>query len=212
MNTQPLFNYLNQEFGVSALESDMQEIINIVNLMTIQDQLNDLSERLNRIEAQLATNHNSVADAIKPKPIEPDYSHLLPDGYEFCKEQDAEKWVKVEMKENMLEQQPVGFLIDSRVFVRGIMQDSYRPIRPIKYHVAVHEVVTAEPDPYQPDWSKAPEGTVAHAYDESKLGYWYKIIFNDSDTIFKQISERSNLHLPSGLDWKQSLRVNPKLK
>jgi hypothetical protein len=212
MNTQPLFNYIHQEFGVSALETDMQEIINIVNLMTIQEELNYLSERLNRIEEQLATNHNSVADAIRP--TEPDYTHLLPEGYEFCAEQDAEKWVKVKYESGWV----LGAIVDKSDSMRMtvIMSESikpyYRPIRQIKYHVAVHEVVTAEPDPYQPDWTKAPEGTVAHAYDESKLGYWYTIIFNNSDTIFKQMSERSNLRLPSGLDWKQSLRVNPKLK
>lgn len=197
--------------------------------MTIQDQLNDLSERLNRIEAQLGTNHNSVADAqsptrmkyanqwrsfIEPKPTEPDYSHLLPEGYEFCEEQDAEKWVKVKWNAGWL----IGTIINVSdnfkmdMIMRKDVIEQYRPIRPIKHHVAVHEVVTAEKDPHQPDWTKAPEGTVAHAYDESKLGYWYTIIFNNSDTIFKQMSEPSNLRLPSGLDWKQSLRVNPNLK
>jgi hypothetical protein len=287
MNTQPLFNYLHQEFGVSALESDMQEIINIVNLMTIQEQLNYLSERLNQIEEQLATNHNSVADAInvqyelpnfvpdwkdapedavcvamdkdgywfwwdnnptrnnrvwftvddksrwaigittnasrlhpdywknslqeRPKPTEPDYTHLLPEGYEFCTEEQAEKWVKVKIL-GITEESDLGNVCTTNKYMIKGREKLYRPIRKIKYHVAVHEVVTIEPDPYQPDWSKAPEGTVAHAYDESKLGYWYKIIFNNSDTIFKQIFEPSNLRLPSGLDWKKSLRLNPKLK
>jgi hypothetical protein len=136
MNTQPLFNYLNQEFGVSPLESDMQEIINIVNEMTIQEQLNDLSERLNRIEEQLGTNHNSVADAIRPKPI--------------------------------------------------------------------------EPDPYQVDWNIAPEGTVAHAYDADGQGHWYTVTCGQFGFSIKYYT--SEFALPSGLDWKQSLRVNPKLK
>jgi len=136
INTQTLFNYLNQEFGVSPLESDMQEIINIVNEMTTQEQLNDLSERLNRIEQQLGTNHNSVADAIRPKPI--------------------------------------------------------------------------EPDPYQVDWNKAPEGTLAHAYDGDGQGYWYTVTCKKVG--FCTEHYKSEFALPSGLDWMQSLRVNPKLK
>jgi len=211
MNTQPLFNYLNQEFGISPLETEMQEIINIVNLMTIQEQLKDLHNQVNRIEAQLgiATNHNSVADAQRAKPIEPDYSHLLPEGYEFCQEQDAEKWVKVELYKNTeeLEQNPIG---EFWIGIADKYKPYYRPIRPIKYHVALHEVVTIEPDPYQPDWSKAPEGTVAHAYDVSQLGYWYKVVLIEH--IFLQKFENSNNTLPTGLDWKKSLRLNPKLK
>jgi hypothetical protein len=207
MNTQPLFNYIHQEFGVSALETEMQEIINIVNLMTIQEELNYLSERLNRIEAQLATNHNSVADAIKP--TEPDYSHLLPEGYEFCEEEQAEKWVKVQLNLGVPESEQafVGYVWHSP---DKINFKSYRPIRPIKYHVAVHEVVTAEPDLYQPDWTKAPRGTVAHAYDGDGKGYWYRVICKDVE--FCTEHNKSEFALPSDLDWKQSLRVNPNLK
>jgi hypothetical protein len=149
----------------------------------------------------------------RPKPTEPDYSHLLPEGYEFCEEEQAEKWVKVESKGS----EAVGIVVDvSNAMDMHIMdlhwKPFYRPIRPIKYHVAVHEVVTIEPDPYQPDWTKAPEETVAHAYDKSELGYWYKIVFDNTNNLFTQMSRPSNLRLPSGLDWKNSLRVNPKLK
>ena len=86
----------------------------------------------------------------------------------------------------------------------------YRPIRPIKYHVAVHEVVTAEPDPYQVDWSKAPRGTVAHSWDGDGQGYWYRVTCEDVG--FCPEYYKSEFALPSGLDWKNSLRVNPKLK
>jgi len=175
-------------------------------MKTIQEQLKDLHNQVNRIEAQLATNHNSVADAIRPKPIEKDYSHLLPEGYEFCQEQDVEKWVKVELSD-VLGENELGCVVNNKYCGN---KPFYRPIRPIKYHVAVHEVVTAEPDPYQPDWSKAPEGTVAHAYDVSQLGYWYKVVLIEH--IFLQKFENSNNTLPSGLDWKKSLRINPNLK
>jgi hypothetical protein len=224
--------------------------------MNIQDQLNDLSERLNRIEEKLATNHNSVADAIRQ--TEPDYTHLLPEGYEFCAEEQAEKWVKVEYNSNEKGQNEIGFITRRPI---SDYKPFYRPIRKIKYHVAVHEVVTIEPDPYtiekhgdgwaiykgrdlmhhgynlgqihdeklaqyiggllkgfkdtqpdpyQPDWSNAPEGTVAHAYDLSGLGYWYTR--NTLVNVWIGNCIESPHCLPSGLDWKQSLRVNPKLK
>jgi hypothetical protein len=177
--------------------------------MTIQDQLNDLNNRLNRMEEKLATNHNSVADAIKPKPIEPDYSHLLPEGYEFCEEQDAEKWVKVEILGLDMEAN-LGEVKSSTINIIESRIKAYRPIRPIQYHVAIHEVVTAEKDPYQPDWTQAPEGTVAHAFDLSGLGYWYTR--NTLVSVWIGNCIASPHTLPSGLDWKQSLRVNPNLK
>jgi hypothetical protein len=148
----------------------------------------------------------------RPAKTEPDYTHLLPDGYEFCAEQDAEKWVKVEYSANHrseLDEYNLGYVINVNP---NFLIGTWKPIRPIQYHIAVHEAVTAQPDPYQVDWSNAPEWAVGHAYDKSELGYWYKIIFDKTDTLFTQMSERSNLRLPSGLDWKKSLRVNPKLK
>jgi hypothetical protein len=290
MSTQPLFNYLHQEFGVSALETEMQEIINIVNNMTLEEQLYNLNKRLNRIEEQLATNHNSVADAqnikyeqpnfvpdwkdapedavcvtmdldgtwywhkikaykrcvewlsgkviiptagyctnalrLHPdywkhslqsrpeqnepiKPTEPDYTHLLPEGYEFCAEQDASDMLKVELMciDGEIE---LGCTQSAKYTMLAQVKPYYRPIRKIKYHVAVHEVVTAEPDLYQPDWSNAPEGTVAHAWDEDGQGYWYRVTCEDVG--FCTEYYKSEFALPSGLDWKKSLRVNPKLK
>ena len=180
------------------------------NNMTIQDQLNYLYERLNRIEEQLATNHNSVADAIKP--TEPDYTHLLPEGYEFCAEQDAEKWVKVECPSWYEPQSEIGqFITNLEIsWFRDKVKALYRPIRKIKYHVAVHEVVTAEKDPYQPDWTKAPRGTVAHSWDGDGKGYWYRVTCEY--ITFCTEYYKSEFALPSGLDWKQSLRVNPNFK
>jgi len=137
----------------------------------------------------------SISDA-------PDYTHLLPEGYEFCQEQDAEKWIKVENPSKM---NPLGHIwqsiIDPPV---GIMQSEYRPIRPIQYKVTTHEIVTAVPDPYQPDWSQAPEGTVAHVFNSRGLnGMW--IVKSHSVFIFKSAYHQ----IPADLDWKQSLRVKP---
>jgi hypothetical protein len=136
----------------------------------------------------------------------PDYTHLLPDGYEFCSEADAEMWVKVEMNRYELptRQNKIGF-IDPCPLDR--FKSHYRPIRPIQYKVTTHEIVTAVPDPYMPDWSQAPEGTVAHAFDESKVGIWY--IVSPEDYEFVKLHEPSPFTLPADLDWKQSLRVKP---
>jgi hypothetical protein len=144
----------------------------------------------------------SISDA-------PDFTHLLPDGYEFCQEADAEKWVKVEYEAGW----PLGIVIDitDKVKMDAIMHNhikqSYRPIRPIQYKVTTHEIVTAIPDPYMPDWSKAPDGTVAHAWDEDGSGHWHIKMVGNTNWESDYIS--SNLTLPADLDWKQSLRVKP---
>jgi len=164
--------------------------------------------RLEQIESHLAEQHKganfsklnipeSISDA-------PDFTHLLPDGYEFCSEQDAEKWVKVE---NPSKLNPLGHIWQSIIDPPVVMQRDYRPIRPIQYKVTTHEITTAVPDPYMPDWSKAPEGTVAHAWDESKVGIWY--IVSPEDYEFVKLHEPSPFTLPADLDWKQSLRVKP---
>jgi len=133
----------------------------------------------------------------------PDYTHLLPEGYEFCQEADAEKWVKVEMKDvNDNDEYPIGH-IDNFTCFKG----RWRPIRPIQYKVTTHEIVTAVPDPYMPDWSKAPEGTVAHAWDEDGQGFWYMLKM--LERAFTYSGTESHLTLPADLDWKQSLRVKP---
>jgi hypothetical protein len=138
----------------------------------------------------------SISDA-------PDYAHLLPDGYEFCQEADAEKWVKVEMLDvNDNDEYPIGH-IDNFTCFKG----RWRPIRPIQYKVTTHEIVTAVPDPYQPDWSKAPEGTVAHAWDMDGRGFWIYIDYHDGKHRF-DLNELA-LTLPADLDWRQSLRVKP---
>jgi len=144
----------------------------------------------------------SISDA-------PDYAHLLPEGYEFCQEADAEKWVKVEMAPSISteEQADIGDIIIARSFNLD-WKRLYRPIRPIQYKVTTHEIVTAVPDPYMPDWSKAPEGTVAHVCDTSGTGFWHIINIKECrEWVLRH--KLSNLTLPADLDWKQSLRVKP---
>ena len=168
--------------------------------------------RIEAIESHLAEQHKGAnfSKLNIPESISqaPDYSHLLPEGYEFCQEQDAEKWVKVEMiyleSENEL-----GYIVNNKYCGNKSL---YRPIRPIQYKVTTHEIVTAVPDPYMPDWTQAPKGTVAHAWDRSGTGFW--CIMNieedyEEGTHWGLRYELSHLTLPPDLDWKQSLRVKP---
>lgn len=181
----------------SAITDALQEMGNL--MVTVE-------RRKVKPEAPEASANNGVSD----NPIKPDYTHLLPEGYEFCSEADAEKWVKVEMMpESILstcKQYKVGQTLNTSKCCEAF-KPYYRPIRPIQYKVTTHEIITAVPDPYMPDWSKAPEGAVAHAWDEDGTGYWYAI--NPSACRFHNKCSESNLLLPPDLDWKQSLRVKP---
>jgi len=59
-----------------------------------------------------------------------------------------------------------------------------------------------------PDWSKAPEGTVAHAWDMDGKGFWCMANIEEG-THWGLRYDPSNLTLPADLDWRQSLRVKP---
>jgi hypothetical protein len=233
--------------------------------MNKQEQINALQFRIERIEAKLAEQHISnnfrkLNRSEKPNSCEPDYTHLLPEGYEFCTEQDAEKWVKVEINPDIpeLEQTKVGYVWHNPI---RPSYNRYRPIRPIQYHISVHESVTAEPDPYtiekhgdgwaiykgrdlmhhganlgqihdeklaqyiggllkgfkdaepdpyQVDWEKAPDCADCHSYQDDGVGFWH-------GTELLPMGWRpkwavSGFKLPTGLDWKQSKTIRPKLK
>ncbi len=155
------------------------------------------------IELNKALHNLLVNHAPNVRSFKPDYTHLLPDGYEFCQEADAEKWVKVEKVDvNDNDEYPIGHICNFTCF-----KGRYRPIRPIQYKVTTHEIVTAVPDPYQPDWTQAPEGTVAHAWDANGMGYWYLI--GQGVGKFWHQHKPSPFTPPADLDWKQSLRVKP---
>jgi hypothetical protein len=142
---------------------------------------------------------------------EPDYTHLLPEGYEFCTEQDAEKWVKVEM-DNLHKsvQFSIGEVSDDVFGYIG----TWKPIRPIQYLVSVHESVTAEPDPYQVDWSNAPEWADVHCFDRDRRGYWYGHRYNVIISDWESMTIGSNFNLPEGkgIERKFSKTIRPKLK
>ena len=188
------------------------------------EQINMLQSRIERIENELGLKHPDYfamplksnlsekpnsCDHYIPQPGEAkDYTHLLPDGYEFCMEEQAEDWVKVELYETQKKQAQVGFTWEPNS--REIdfnYKPYYRPIRKIQYHVQVHEAVTAEPNPYAVDWANAPEWADVHAYDKNEIGVFYGVEQGDSQ--YKPKWTASGLLLPAGLDWKQSKTVRP---
>jgi hypothetical protein len=86
-------------------------------------------------------------------------------------------------------------------------KDAYRPIRPIQYHVAVHEAVTAEPNPYSVDWSNAPEWADVHCFNDDGTGNWGGFKKYRNNWYLEWLE--SNFTLPSGLDWKLSKTTRP---
>jgi hypothetical protein len=184
------------------------EQISVKINMNTKQQLDDIQKAIDAIRENLGLNRSE-----KPNSSEPDYTHLLPEGYEFCAEQDAEKWVKVEMffivPES--EQMQVGYIWNSPTIPST---KRYRPIRPIAYHIAVHEAVTAEPDPYQVDWSNAPEWADVHCFDRDRRGYWYGHRYNVLYSDWETMTIGSNFNLPegAGIERKFSKTIRPKLK
>lgn len=137
-----------------------------------------------------------------------DYSHLLPDGYEFCNddEQDEETeimYLKVKLHNLDYNEKPLGSIMQEAKH----MEAFYKPIRKIQYHVAVHEAVTTEPNPYAVDWSNAPEWADVHCFDKDGIGYWYgatKGIVGWMRGVYI-----SGFCLPSVLDWTKSKTTRP---
>lgn len=169
----------------------------------IQSELNRLQSELDALKSNLSEIPNSC-DHYIPQPGEvKDYTHLLPTGYEFCTEEQAEKWVKVE--NHFYGSYSVGDILLGKPV--GKLRDCSRPIRPIQYHVSLHEAVTAEPNPYQVDWSNAPDDADVHAFDEEGDGNWYIVDIGNSGWLISY--ESSGFELPTGLDWKQSKTVRP---
>lgn len=140
---------------------------------------------------------------------DPGYTHLLPDGYEFCKDdqQDEETeimYLKVKLHNLDPNEKPLGSIMQD---VKH-MEAFYTPIRQkVQYHVAVHEAVTTEPDPYAVDWSNAPEWADVHCFDANGNGYWWGTKKGFVTWIEK--SESSNFRLPSSLDWTKSKTTRP---
>jgi hypothetical protein len=154
----------------------------------IQNKLNEAVMNIQTLQAELDALKSNLSE--KPN----SYTHLLPAGYEFCTEEEAEKWVN-----------EIGSIVN---FKFAHLVGIWHPIRRIQYHVAVHEAVTAESNPYSVDWSNAPEEADTHAFDKSGKGWFYGLRFNDMFW-YAGVFDVSGFTLPTGLDWKQSKTTRP---
>ena len=138
-----------------------------------------------------------------------DYSHLLPDGYEFCDEDEQDEeteimYLKVKLHNLDPNEKPLGSIMQEVMHMRAF----YMPIRKkVQYHVAVHEAVTTDPNPYAVDWSNAPEWADSHAFDKDGSGFWYGASIMACDWIGE--SKLSPFRLPSNLDWTKSKTTRP---
>jgi hypothetical protein len=191
-------DHMKNKERIAILESEISrlKVANRNNIYRIEAIESHLAERHKGANFSKLNIPESISDA-------PDYTHLLPDGYEFCQEADAEKWVKVEKVDvNDNDEYPIGH-IDNFTCFKG----RWRPIRPIQYKVTTHEIVTAVPDPYQPDWSKAPEWAYIHAFDFEGNGHWYGVKLYGNERYLEGLT--SPFTPPADLDWKKSLRVKP---
>jgi hypothetical protein len=174
--------------------------------MDTKQQLDEIQKAIDAIRENLGLNRSEKPNSCEP--IEPDYTHLLPEGYEFCAEQDAENWVKVQLNLDVpeSEQSYIGYVWHTPF---NPSSKHYRPIRKIQYRIAVHESVTAEHDPYQVDWEKAPEKADSHCFDENGKGWFYGTNINDNYW-YADNCGWSGFTLPTGLDWKLSKTIRPK--
>jgi hypothetical protein len=164
----------------------------------IQNKLNEAVMNIQSLQAEL----DALKSNLSQKPNS--YDHLLPTGYEFCAEEEAVKWVKVELK-GLTKECAIGKVSEGE---GDHWKPHYRPIRPIQYHVAVHEAVTAESNPYSVDWSNAPEEADTHAFDKSGKGWFYGLRFNDMFW-YAGVFDVSGFTIPSGLDWTKSKTTRP---
>ena len=169
----------------------------------IQNKLNEAVMNIQTLQAELDKLKSNLSE--KPN----SYDHLLPAGYEFCTEEEAKDWVKVELYETQKKQAKIGFRWEpNTIEIDSNYKPYYRPIRPIQYHVAVHEAVTAEANPYAVDWSNAPKEADTHAFDKSGKGWFYGLSLNDKFWYADNVG-RSPFTLPTGLDWKKSKTTRP---
>lgn len=157
-------------------------------------QLKEIQTHLDRLSSGL----NAVKAMVRNATQQPDsssleqYDHLLPEGYEFCEEDEAEDWLKVESK-GMIRELNVG----ETTFCRPASHwhDTYRPIR------------KTPPPTYEVDWTNAPVWADVHCFDKDGKGYWYGV--GAINACWDSICRNSFLPLPNGLDWKLSKTFRP---
>ena len=104
--------------------NEMQNKLNeaVMNIQSLQDELDALKSNLSE----------------KPNSC---YDHLLPEGYQFCTDEECDEetetmYLKVKLHNLDPNEKPLGSIMQEVKY----MEAFYIPIRPIQFHIAVHEV------------------------------------------------------------------------
>ena len=172
---------------------------------------NEIQNKLNEAVMNIASLQDEL-DALKSNLSEKPnscYDHLLPEGYQFCTDEECDEetetmYLKVKLHNLDPNEKPLGSIMQEVKY----MEAFYIPIRPIQFHVAVHEAVTTEPNPYAVDWSNAPDWADVHCFDYDGKGGFYGTKRDDLEW-FHCNQGRSGFTLPSGLDWTKSKTTRP---
>ena len=115
------------------------------------NQLNKIQNKLNEAVMNIASLQDEL-DALKSNLSEKPnscYDHLLPEGYQFCTDEECDEetetmYLKVKLHNLDPNEKPLGSIMQEVKY----MEAFYMPIRPIQFHIAVHEAVTTEPNSY----------------------------------------------------------------
>lgn len=160
------------------------------------EELKEIKTRLALIEAEMGRVRVAVREATE----QPDssnleqYAHLLPEGYEFCKEGEHETWVKVK---DATQTNPIGHIWKSHLEPDFPIKNRYRPIR-------------KTPTPtYEVDWTNSPDWADVHAFDgDDGMGCWFGV--TTINECWDTMCSQSHFTLPDGLDWKSSKTFRPR--
>jgi len=179
--------------------------------MNKQEQIDALRARIERIEAKFAEQHNQNRSEIPNSSESGDWSKA-PDWANWKAMDENGKWYWYEGMPRMcdsiwhnpgLAQIIIGKTATDKDWTKTLEQRPHQ-----LFHISIHELISAEVDPYEVDWSKAPEWADVHCFVAfDGMGYWHGL--DNYSSIWGQKRECSGFTLPSGLDWKQSKRRRP---
>ena len=178
--------------------------------MNKQEQIDALRARIEQIEAKFAEQHNQNRSE-KPNSSEAGDWSKAPDWANWKAMDKCGRWYWYEgmptLGDSIWRQAGLGQMIIGQTETEKDWTETLEQRPHQLFHIAIHEAISTEPDPYQVDWSKAPEWADVHAFDDKSNGVWFGAILHKGR--FFQTAELSGLTLPSNLDWTKSKTVRP---
>ena len=177
--------------------------------MNKQEQINALRFRIEQIEAKFAE-QNKPNRSEKPNSSEPGDWSKAPDWANWKAMDKCGRWYWYEGMPRMgdsiwrypgLAQIIIGQTETDKDWTQTLEKRPHQ-----LFHIAIHEAISTEPDPYEVDWSKAPEWADSHFYN-GNVGHWGGLKYNIHG--YYLWLEPSGFTLSKELDWKQSKRRRP---